>query len=487
MTMDVAACRCGLASVPPIGGVIVTNAGDAGASASSKAATRAGVKCSVGLLVKKDSKGGLKVRGFASGGPAERCGKIKVGMWLTYVDGAPVKGLQYTRLADLMQGEAGSKVTLTLVEKVGETPKSMQVVLVREPPREAVSVSHGRVRRMEAEAIDPVAAENALKNAQASALARTMAMESREQQNTAQGPGSAHQVDGGAEMVRGSEREIGRDGEAAEGGVDDEKRAWGVGIEFELDAYGNVLAKSVSQSCHAGRGGLAFAGDILKAVGGTAVKGLTIAEVDDLVRGEAGSEVRLSLQRHKRGMVSLLLNREVAVGPTPPPQPTCGVGITFKLRKDGLYHVKALAEGGPAAMSGYINIGDIVVSVDGVSIQGHTHQELAALVLGVDATPVDLVTLYRLPDGTMRPSSVRLYRAAIAATTSSGAGPTLSQPSSTGSASTSSLSSLPTPPASAGNVYKFAPAPRTEAGDKGDDGAGDQWAEKPAVVARMSV
>lgn len=480
-----AACRCGLASVPPIGGVIVTNTGDAGASASSKAATPAGIKCSVGLLVKKDSKGGLKVRGFASGGPAERCGKIKVGMWLTYVDGAPVKGLQYTRLADLMQGEAGSKVTLTLVEKVGETPKSMQVVLVRELPREAVSVSHGRVRRMEAEAIDPVAAENALKNAQASAMARTMAMEGREQQ-TVQSQGTVHQEDRGAEMVRGSDREMVRDGEAAEGGVDDEKRVWGVGIEFELDAYGNVLAKSVSPSCHAGRGGLAFTGDILKAVGGTAVKGLTIEEVDDLVRGEAGSEVRLSLQRHKRGMVSLLLNREVAVEPTPPPQPTCGVGITFKLRKDGLYHVKALAEGGPAAMSGNINIGDIVVSVDGVSIQGHTHQELAALVLGVDATPVDLVTLYRLPDGTMRPSSVRLYRAAIAATTSSGAGPPLSQPSSAGSASTSSLSSLPTPPASAGNVYKFAHAPRTEAGDKGEDDAGD-WAEKPAAVARMSV
>lgn len=93
------------------------------------------LKCSVGLLVKKDSKGGLKVhtsnsiclhaqncvlfsgagnpistcfvswqvRGFASGGPAERCGEIKVGMWLTAVDGMAVKGLQYTQLADLMQ------------------------------------------------------------------------------------------------------------------------------------------------------------------------------------------------------------------------------------------------------------------------------------------------------------------------------------------------------------------------------------------------
>ncbi len=35
-------------------------------------------RCSVGILIKKDSKGNLKVRGFATGGPAERCGKIKV-------------------------------------------------------------------------------------------------------------------------------------------------------------------------------------------------------------------------------------------------------------------------------------------------------------------------------------------------------------------------------------------------------------------------
>jgi hypothetical protein len=35
-------------------------------------------RCSVGILIKKDSKGNMKVRGFATGGPAERSGKIKV-------------------------------------------------------------------------------------------------------------------------------------------------------------------------------------------------------------------------------------------------------------------------------------------------------------------------------------------------------------------------------------------------------------------------
>ncbi len=42
-------------------------------------------RCSVGILIKKDSKGNMKVRGFATGGPAERSGKIKVRFWHVYV------------------------------------------------------------------------------------------------------------------------------------------------------------------------------------------------------------------------------------------------------------------------------------------------------------------------------------------------------------------------------------------------------------------
>ena len=42
-------------------------------------------QCSVGLLVRRNSRGYLKVRGFAAGGPAERCGQIKVGHVLVQV------------------------------------------------------------------------------------------------------------------------------------------------------------------------------------------------------------------------------------------------------------------------------------------------------------------------------------------------------------------------------------------------------------------
>lgn len=44
---------------------------------------------------------------------------------------------------------------------------------------------------------------------------------------------------------------------------------------------------------------------------------------------------------------------------------------------------QAMAEGGPAERSGQVRIGDIVISVGGISIQGLSHEELATLVLGV--------------------------------------------------------------------------------------------------------
>lgn len=156
---------------------------------------------------------------------------------------------------------------MSLAELVNGKPKTKQVTLTREPPREAVTVSHGRVRRMEAETIDPVAAENALKNAQASAMARaTMAEVQRE---------TSPRTEQYRDAQKPAEAQDSTNAEPA----DNENVVWGVGIAFELDPYGNVKVSSVSPSCHAGRGGIVSKGDSLKAVGGVSVKGMTIEEV----------------------------------------------------------------------------------------------------------------------------------------------------------------------------------------------------------------
>jgi hypothetical protein len=94
----------------------------------------------------------------------------------------------------------------------------------------------------------------------------------------------------------------------------------------------------------------------------------------------------------------------------------CGIGITFKHRtKDGQYHVKALAEGGPAARSGRIEVGDIVTAVDGRAIAHLSHAELAALVLGPEGVEVLLELVRRAPGGALRAETVALRRAALTA------------------------------------------------------------------------
>jgi hypothetical protein len=113
--------------------------------------------------------------------------------------------------------------------------------------------------------------------------------------------------------------------------------------------------------------------------------------------------------------------REAAAAPTAPGSAgsagaPCGIGITFKHRtKDGQYHVKALAEGGPAARSGRIEVGDIVTAVDGRAIAHLSHAELAALVLGPEGVEVLLELVRRAPGGALRAETVALRRAALTA------------------------------------------------------------------------
>lgn len=91
---------------------------------------------------------------------------LQVGQKLVSVNSVAVKGLHYHQLADLFLGDNGSKVTLALQDGNGEKSRVFEVLLTREPQTEAVSSSsNGRVRRIDT-AIDPVAAENAVKNAQ---------------------------------------------------------------------------------------------------------------------------------------------------------------------------------------------------------------------------------------------------------------------------------------------------------------------------------
>ncbi len=77
-----------------------------------------------------------------------------------------MRGFQYHQLAELFQGENGSLVNITLQEGSGDKARLVHVSVNREPQKENVSTTTGRrARRIDTD-IDPVAAENAVKNAQ---------------------------------------------------------------------------------------------------------------------------------------------------------------------------------------------------------------------------------------------------------------------------------------------------------------------------------
>ena len=60
-----------------------------------------------------------------------------------------------------------------------------------------------------------------------------------------------------------------------------------------------------------------------------------------------------------------------------------GVGITFtKTQSDSTFSVKRVTEGGPADLAGTIRSGDIIKTVDGVSVERKSYRQFARMILG---------------------------------------------------------------------------------------------------------
>lgn len=59
-----------------------------------------------------------------------------------------------------------------------------------------------------------------------------------------------------------------------------------------------------------------------------------------------------------------------------------GVGIVFQGTEDGGLQVSSIMANGPAAVSGLVNEGDLLITVNGGSIDGMTDQQLARNLLG---------------------------------------------------------------------------------------------------------
>lgn len=92
-------------------------------------------------------------------------------------------------------------------------------------------------------------------------------------------------------------------------------------------------------------------------------------------------------------------------------QQVVGIGVTVQMKEDGIEVVNVQA-GGPAAEAG-LEPGDVLVQVNGVSLEGMTLDDVAALIRGEEGTPVTLT--YRR--GSRRTTVKAVRRAVVMAAT----------------------------------------------------------------------
>ena len=97
----------------------------------------------IGVTVTYPEEGGLLIQSVAEGGPADQAG-LTAGERITAVDGIELTGEDQQRATDLIKGEAGTQVTLT-VEAAGGTTREVTVTraTVEEHPAEGELLADG--------------------------------------------------------------------------------------------------------------------------------------------------------------------------------------------------------------------------------------------------------------------------------------------------------------------------------------------------------
>lgn len=81
----------------------------------------------IGIVTEKNSEKFFKVTGLVENGPAHKAG-VKLNDVVVAVDAKSVKGLSSDDFSKLIRGEAGTKVVLSVKNKVNTTPFDIQVV-----------------------------------------------------------------------------------------------------------------------------------------------------------------------------------------------------------------------------------------------------------------------------------------------------------------------------------------------------------------------
>mmetsp|Transcript_1904 Transcript_1904/g.3897 ORF Transcript_1904/g.3897 Transcript_1904/m.3897 type:complete len:134 (+) Transcript_1904:55-456(+) len=77
-------------------------------------------------------------------------------------------------------------------------------------------------------------------------------------------------------------------------------------------------------------------------------------------------------------------------GPQGRRQKPCGIGVTFVVDDSKALRVKSLTKDGPADLTGKVEEGDILASVDGSNVYCANPQEVGALLLGSAGSKVQV-------------------------------------------------------------------------------------------------
>ena len=173
----------------------------------------------------------------------------------------------------------------------------------------------------------------------------------------------------------------------------------GVGIGFERGSDGVHTVCDLFTGGTAAESGQIVIGDIIVAVDGVRTLGLMVEEVKQLIIGEVDAYVTITVAA--RSIRTVRIKRRLIVdsdpGSTLDPE-KAGIGLAFARGADGCFTVCDLFQGGTARESKQLLLGDRLIAVDGVYVQGLAVENVVDMVTaGKEGSEVEL-TVETLPE-----------------------------------------------------------------------------------------
>jgi carboxyl-terminal processing protease len=87
----------------------------------------------IGVYISGGGSQPLRIDAIIPGSPADKSGKLRPGDEIVGVDGKSIQGMSETQSHPLIEGKAGTKVTLTIIRPSVSMTKTFDVTLTREP------------------------------------------------------------------------------------------------------------------------------------------------------------------------------------------------------------------------------------------------------------------------------------------------------------------------------------------------------------------